>query len=226
MDRGKGTRQAITRQATQWATLRAALQATLVVAIATVAAAGPQEAYPVTVRVYDMAGLDAATTRTALTTSGSALRSASVAVQWEECSAGSLTVRCDAPLAGDYVVRIVRTADASGRAPHALGDALVDIATGSAVFATIYVQRVQRLSQSAGADEGELLGHAIAHELGHLLLASHAHSGQGLMRPVWRERELRRRSAGDWQFSAQDAAAIRARIEAARLSRNIVWTTR
>ncbi len=221
MDRGK-----VTFQAAQQAALRAALQATLVVAIATVAAAEPQQPYPVIVRVYDVAGLDAATTRTALTTSESALRSASVAVRWEECAVGSLTVRCDAPLAGEYVVRIVRTADASGRGPHALGDALVDIATGSAVFATIYFQRVQRLSQSAGADEGELLGHAIAHELGHLLLASHAHSGQGLMRPVWRERELRRRSAGDWQFSAQDAATIRARIEAARLAPNIVWTTR
>jgi hypothetical protein len=217
MDRGKGTLQTA---------LRAAVQAALVVGITTVAAAEPQEPYPVTVRVYDMAGLDAATTRTALTISESAFRSASVAVRWEECVVGSLTVRCDAPFAGVYVVRIVRTADGSGPAPHALGDALVDIATGSAVFATIYFQRVQRLSQSAGADEGELLGHAIAHELGHLLLASHVHSGQGLMRPVWKERELRRRRDGDWQFSAQDAAAIRARIEAARLSPNIVWTTR
>ena len=59
----------------------------------------------------------------------------------------------------------------------------MDIATGSAVFATIYFQRVHRLAQPAGADEGEV-------------------------------------------FSAQDAAAIRDRVEAARLSPNIVWTTR
>ena len=198
----------------------------LLVATVTVAAAGPQDAYPVTVRVYDMAGLDATTTRTALATSEAALRSASIAVRWEECVAASVTARCDTPLAGEYVVRIVRTADGSRRGRHALGDALADIATDSAVFATIYVQRVQQLSRAAGADERELLGHAIAHELGHLLLASHVHSAQGLMRPVWRERELRRRRDGDWQFSAQDAAAIRARIEAARLSPNIVWTTR
>jgi len=222
---GRGSIQSALRPA-----LQAVLQATLFVATATAAAADSQAAYPVTVRVYDRAGLDAATTRTALATSEVALRSASVTVRWEECAVGSLvggvTARCDAPLAGEYVVRIVRTADGSGRGGHALGDALVDIATGSAVFATIYFQRVQRLSQSAGADEGELLGHAIAHELGHLLLASHVHSGQGLMRPVWRERELRRRRDDDWQFSAQDAAAIRARVEAARLSPNIVWTTR
>jgi hypothetical protein len=46
------------------------------------------------------------------------------------------------------------------------------------------------------------------------------------MRPQWRERDLRRRRDTDWRFSAQDAAAIRDRVEAARLSANIVWTTR
>lgn len=134
--------------------------------------------------------------------------------------------RCDTPLAGQYVVRIVRTGDSAVRGPQPIGEALVDIATGSAVFATIYFQRVHRLAQSAGADEADVLGYAFAHELGHLLLASHAHSTQGLMRPIWRERELRVHRKADWQFSAQDAAAIRDRVEAARLAPNIVWTTR
>ena len=203
-----------------------ALQITLLLTTATAAAAEPREAHRVSVRVYDMAGLDAATTRTALATADAALRSASTAVQWEECSARSVTARCDAPLTGQYVVRIVRTAGGSAPGPQALGEALVDIATGSSVFATIYFQRVHRLAQSAGADEGEVLGYAIAHELGHLLLASHVHSAQGLMRPLWRERELRLHRDADWQFSAQDAAAIRDRVEAAGLSSNIVWTTR
>ena len=200
--------------------------AAFLLAIGAPAAAEPHDGHPVSVRVYDMAGLDAGTIRTALATADAVLRSASIAVQWEECAARSTPARCEAPLTGQYVVRVVRTAGGSTRGRQALGDALVDMATGSAVFATIYFQRVHRLAQSAGADEAELLGYAFAHELGHLLLASHEHSAQGLMRPIWRERELRLPRGADWQFSAQDAAAIRDRVEAARLSPNIVWTTR
>jgi hypothetical protein len=188
--------------------------------------AEPNDAHRVPVRLYDMAGIGAETTSTALATAGAALRSASIAVEWEHCANRRAPGPCDAPPAGEYVIRIVRTADTSGRGPRPLGEALVNIATGSAAFATIYFQRVHRLSQAAGADEAQVLGYAIAHELGHLLLASHVHSDQGLMRPQWQERDLRRRRDTDWRFSAQDAAAIRDRVEAARLSANIVWTTR
>ena len=109
---------------------------------------------------------------------------------------------------------------------HRVSVRVYDMATGSATFATIYFQSIHRLSQAAGADEAQVLGYAIAHELGHLLLASHVHSDQGLMRPQWRERDLRRRRDSDWQFSAQDAAAIRDRLEAGRVSANIAWATR
>ncbi len=35
---------------------------------------------------------------------------------------------------------------------------------------------------------GILLGHVIAHEIGHLLLASNKHSRRGLMQPHWNAR--------------------------------------
>jgi hypothetical protein len=54
-----------------------------------------------------------------------------------------------------------------------------------------------------------LLGYAIAHELGHLLLASNTHNTRGLMRPIWRDDELRSKRSADWNFTPQEVAAIR-----------------
>lgn len=105
------------------------------------------------------------------------------------------------------------------------GDAFVDTGNDTAVLATIYADRVVGMARAAGVAFARLLGYAIAHELGHLLLASPAHATDGLMRPNWLDRELRRRDVRDWAFSSQDAATIRSRL-ASQPVPNIVWTTR
>jgi hypothetical protein len=68
---------------------------------------------------------------------------------------------------------------------------MLDTSTHSAVLATIYVERVRWLARSARADVETLLGRTIAHELGHLLLATNAHGSHGLMRAVWSAAEVR-----------------------------------
>ena len=93
-----------------------------------------------------------------------------------------------------------------------LGDAFVDTSARSAVLATIYVDRVASLAGAADLATHVVLGYAIAHELGHLLLGSNIHSARGLMRAVWRENELRRGEKADWSFMPQDVAAIRQRL--------------
>ena len=56
---------------------------------------------------------------------------------------------------------------------------------GIGVLATIYFDRVMWLAHEAGTDSRVLLGRAIAHELGHLLLATTTHGPVGLMRAHW-----------------------------------------
>jgi hypothetical protein len=198
----------------------------LLLVVASFANAGPIDEHRVAVRVYDRAGLDTRTSSRALEIAREALRSSSIDVEWTTCVPGRPNAACDRPLGGASSCVSYARSKRQPASPQALGDALVDMTTGSAVFATIYVQRVHRLAQTAGTDDAEVLGYAIAHELGHLLMASHLHSEEGLMRSQWRERDLRQRRDADWRFSLQDAAAIRDRMEAARLSPNIVWTTR
>jgi hypothetical protein len=95
-----------------------------------------------------------------------------------------------------------------------LGDALIDGTKGEGVLATIYADRVWWMAAQTGVAPQVLLGRAIAHELGHLLLATSAHGSVGLMRPIWSGSELRRSRASDWSFGAGEIAAINARVRA------------
>jgi hypothetical protein len=163
------------------------------------------------VRVYDSAGLKAETKESAFGVAGRTLAAASVTVRWNECDAAGPS--CGTPIApGELVVRIVRS-PAPAWAPDGLplGDAFVDRRTRSGVLATIYADRVMLLAASAGIEAATLLGRAIAHELGHLLLATDAHATRGLMRPIWSREELRNSRGADWIFTPEEAAAIRSR---------------
>ena len=164
---------------------------------------------PVTVRVYETTQLDPELKAAALDLARATLASASVDVSWKPCGPGVGSGSCDRPPAGELVLRVVRSTVESGRRPLPLGDALVDRESGEAILATVYLDRVMRVATAARMDTRALLGYAIAHELGHLLLASSTHNTRGLMRPIWRDEELRSERSADWSFTAQEIAAIR-----------------
>jgi hypothetical protein len=168
----------------------------------------------VVVRVYDANGALAGTNRVALDQARKTLETAAVDVIWRQCQRAPSP--CDAPMApGELAIRIVRapvTGDYRGSLP--LGDAFIDTRGGNAVLATIYFDRVVWLAREAGADVRVLLARAIAHELGHLLLANAAHGPIGLMRAQWSQDEVRRGHSRDWSFVARELEAIRARVDA------------
>jgi hypothetical protein len=63
---------------------------------------------------------------------------------------------------------------------------------------------------------GQLLGHGIAHEIGHLLLGTNSHSPAGLMSAHWSTRELKLAARGQLTFSINQAATIRGDVRARR----------
>ena len=54
-----------------------------------------------------------------------------------------------------------------------------------------------------------LLGRALAHEIGHLLLGTTPHASTGLMRALWSTATLKRDNADDWLFTPADAQSTR-----------------
>ena len=106
-----------------------------------------------------------------------------------------------------YVVRFVAKDGDGGMAPseRSLGAAAV----GSHVTIIPY-PRVVELARNGSITVGLVLGHVIAHELGHLLLQRARHSAAGLMRATL---DLRLARQSRLLFTAPEAQAIRAAIE-------------
>jgi hypothetical protein len=168
----------------------------------------------VVVRVYDTSGASSAERRAALDVAASIVSAASVEVVWRPCEGRARNPdACAAPLAsGELALRLVRSYTSDDyRRELPLGDALIDTAAGAGVLATIYVDRVDWMAAHGGVDRHALLGRAIAHELGHLLMATSAHGTSGLMRSVWSRSEIRRGQKTDWIFGAREIVAIHAR---------------
>jgi hypothetical protein len=179
----------------------------------------------VVVRVYDASGMMAGTNRQALDQARKALDAASIDVIWRLCPASP---SCNAPLApGELAIRIVRApVPQHYSGTLALGDATIDTRAGAGVLATVYLDRIEWLAHETGTDSRALLGRAIAHELGHLLLASTTHGPVGLMRAHWSQEEVRRGQPRDWSFAPTELAAIRRRAETRERDARLAWGTR
>ena len=75
-------------------------------------------------------------------------------------------------------------------------------------FANVFYNRVEQRTEVERISLEQVLGHAMAHELGHLLLGSNSHSSTGIMSGKWRADELKRAAKGDLLFTAQQARII------------------
>ena len=182
------------------------------------------------IRVYDASTDDPGARAAAMLTSAALLEEAGIAADWIDCTTRSDESRCRAVRGPrDLVIRIaprplgpvrptpdsVSTGETVTDPDLQLGFATFDSVTRRGVLATIFHDRVLTVAQRADLDYGVLLGRAMAHEIGHLLLPARGHSPTGLMRGVWTDAELMQNRREDWVF----APAERERLRAASIAR-------
>jgi hypothetical protein len=74
--------------------------------------------------------------------------------------------------------------------------------------AYIVAYRINDVARGHGIDKAVLLGAAIAHEAGHMLLFN-AHSKNGVMRGEWNAADFRRIAAKQFFLTFEQAAEIR-----------------
>lgn len=157
----------------------------------------------VTIRVYGSDGIARETSELALQEAAFILAQARVDTEWRDCAHPAAHGACATPVDGrELLVRLSRAPanEHSGRR-RPLGYSLIDTVAGRGQLATIYLDRVEWLALQGGVARGVLLGRAIAHEVGHLMLGSQDHSEDGLMRALWTASELARNTPADWLFS-------------------------
>ena len=147
---------------------------------------------------------------------------AGIAVSWVDCDDTIQkpvdgVVGCNPPIGtGDVVLRIRRSGLVDGNRYSSMGYSVVNRETGGAapVFSTVFADRVASTARGASVDAKRLLGYAIAHEIGHLLLDDARHPDAGLMRAIWSGIELRRNRTADWRFARAEAETMRSAVTA------------
>jgi hypothetical protein len=160
----------------------------------------------VTIRVYDLYGLPPETRQEALAVAVEALEHAGIQAAIVDCSARPAVAACRTGLGdGELALRIHRHAKDGA---HVLGEAIVRL-SGPSTIATVYAAAIAERARGTGGRLSTILGRVAAHEIGHLLLGTNGHAPHGLMRPSW---DLARLDRGDWNFTVEDAAAMRARL--------------
>jgi hypothetical protein len=170
----------------------------------------------VVVRTYDYSNATSETVAAARSEAGQIFKAAHIAVRWTDCRVPGKAdgAPCTEPLVQgrDLMLRLVDRTPANlaeARRVMALGESMVDREERGGVLMTVDLFRVRAIAERAATGVSILLGRAIAHEIGHLLLGSADHARLGLMRALWSHDELRGAKPANWGFSAREAAQMR-----------------
>jgi len=195
---------------TRFVTLSTAFALTLFAAQLTAKSspANPSAAsLPLTVRIYDYAGPGTAIIERAQQEASRVLAHVDIAATWLNCpltmEQRETNASCASPAGPtDLVVRVLppKMHPAASSETQTFGHALIANDKPAPRIASILFGNVERLAWARDMDSsygtihrsitheryvGILLGHVIAHEIGHLLLATNKHSRRGLMIAHW-----------------------------------------
>jgi hypothetical protein len=181
------------------------------------------------VRLYNLSNVPPTALRRAATEVARIFRPTKINVIWEMGVANvdeAFTTDQSSPIfatnhqkrddaARSYIVVRIGRGMAKGTPSGALGSSLPNARHG--VSATIFHERIESLCDRIQSllcpfvqqAFGVVLGHVIAHELGHVLLGSGEHASEGIMRANWGKADFDRAARGHLGFTALQAAAIR-----------------
>lgn len=174
-------------------------------------AAGPPAA-KATIRTFNYAGISAEELAAARLEAAGIFKRADITLEWIDCRVPATDgAACTEPLLDgrDLMLRLVDREPADARRLVALGESMLDRERRGGVLMTVDLPPVRSIAGRTATPLATLLGRAIAHEIGHLLLGSAEHPRRGLMRATWSHEELRGLKPAHWGFSAREAAQMR-----------------
>ena len=169
----------------------------------------------ITVGVYNYAAIRQSALREAESDAAAVFAVAGVRIAWLECQLNPASSRSpsDNPVQ-DLSVRILRssaiTQDWQTGESDAMGESIVPSGVNGPVaggIADIFCDRVKKVAWEWGPTTSGILGEAIAHELGHLMLGP-GHSPRGIMKAVWTRQDQLLVSRCQLRFLPAQAVAL------------------
>jgi hypothetical protein len=176
-----------------------------------------------TVRVYDYMGVSDNTLSNAESVARRIFQRAGIEAEWVRCATEREAERwypgCRKPKgAWDLILHVVPRAMEGGLVgPKAMGFAAPVGEGETASHAWVFFHRVRQTAaqsqrSSRNVSQDTLLGHVMAHEIGHLLLGPNQHAQRGVMRPYWRAEDFREMETGCLVFESEQAKSLRAKL--------------
>lgn len=192
----------------------------------TAAAAGPRPAFTIHLRNY--AGAPSSTLAEAERVATAIFQKAGIETRWAEIDVSEVYVRRarvqEQPMTlADVQVNLFPDA---APIPTGVSDSVMGVAPGAGpdrIVVDVFHGRVRALFWRASSaylkgdmdrrvSEGQLLGHVIAHEVGHLLLNQQVHSPRGIMRGEWTFADFRDMTSGLLLFTNDQGEFLRTEV--------------
>ena len=154
----------------------------------------------IVIRVHDYAQVKSKVLLEAEQSAGNILREAGIEVNWVACRVGETppgAAACGAPMTPlVFILNLLPRSMAQhlNFPGQVFGVAFQSKEEEFGFDASIFYDNVKDCAAHQHWhqhwDLAPLLGHVIAHELGHLLMGTHSHAGLGLMRDSWSSKQL------------------------------------
>lgn len=164
------------------------------------------------IAVYDRANLSEGTRRTAFDVVERIFRSAGIQIAWNigplEAEEAALLTYPSRPIRGQgreaaCAARRDIALEILDDAPAGLRGSILGMSQPLAregLNVRIFNDRVEQVAYRESRQHASVLGHAIAHEVGHVLLRSIDHQRQGIMSASWAKHEWELMRSGSLQF--------------------------
>jgi hypothetical protein len=173
-----------------------------------------QDGASVVVVLHDSAGVPADVLQSARLFAATVFERAGVTVEWRSAGAGTACRPDSQPQQDDrFCVQVLlraRNRTASPGPGRVMGVALA--ADERRAVLSLFFDAVSDVAAQYGSSVADVLGLALAHEMGHVLLPPPSHSDAGIMQPSWEGDDLRHAIQGDAAFTEEQALVMRGRL--------------